>query len=55
MYNLEELIVLRAGLDTLTIQGKSARQMVNLQDKTDKYILDLKQGPTPQPKSKSKK
>lgn len=57
MYNLEELIVLRASLDSLTIQGKSARQMVALQDKTDKYIIDLKQGPTPPPppKPKSKK
>ena len=50
MYSVEELVVLRAGLDTLTIQGKSARQMVDLQDKTDKYNLDLKQGPTPKSK-----
>jgi len=45
MYNLEELTVIRASLDVITIQGQSARKMVNLQDKTDQYIKDLKQGP----------
>ena len=45
MYNLEELVVIRAALDVLTIQGQSAQKMVNLQDKTDQYIKDLKQGP----------
>jgi len=29
----------------LTIQDQSAKKMVNLQDKTDQYIKDLKQGP----------
>mgnify|MGYP001100882080 CR=1 FL=1 len=45
MYNLEELVVIRAALDVLTIQGQSAKKMVELQDKTDQYIKDLKQGP----------
>lgn len=45
MYNLEELVVIRAALNTLTIQGQSASKMVNLQQKTDQYIEDLKQGP----------
>lgn len=45
MYILEELTVIRAALDVITIQGQSARKMVDLQDKTDKYIRDLKQGP----------
>lgn len=45
MYNLEELIVIRAALDVLTIQGQSAHKMVDLQEKTDKHIFDLQQGP----------
>jgi len=45
MYNLEELVVIRAALDVLTIQGQSASKMVDLQNKTNKFIEDLKQGP----------
>jgi hypothetical protein len=45
MYNLEELVVIRASLDVLMIQGKSAQKMVDLQNKTDQYIKDLQQGP----------
>tara|TARA_R110002153_G_scaffold195095_1_gene348464 strand:+ start:534 stop:683 length:150 start_codon:yes stop_codon:yes gene_type:complete len=45
MYNLEELAVIKAALDVLTIQGQSARKMVNLQDKTDSHIQSLTQGP----------
>ena len=45
MYNLEELVVIRAALDVLTIQGQSAKKMVDLQNKTDQYIKDLQQGP----------
>jgi predicted phage gp36 major capsid-like protein len=45
MYNLEELVVIRAALDVLTIQGQSAKKMVNLQDKTDNHIKQLQQGP----------
>lgn len=45
MFNLEELVVIRRALDVITIQGQSARKMVALQDKTDQYIIDLKQGP----------
>lgn len=45
MYNLDELIVIRAALNVISIQGQSAQKMVNLQEKTDKYIEDLKQGP----------
>ena len=45
MYNLDELVVIRAALDVLTIQGQSAHKMVNLQEKTDKLIFDLQQGP----------
>lgn len=45
MYNLEELVVIRAALDVLTIQGQSASKMVDLQSKTNKFIEDLKQGP----------
>lgn len=45
MYTLEELSVIRAALDVITIQGQSARKMVALQDKTDKTIQDLQQGP----------
>ena len=52
MYNLEELTVIRAALDVIMIQGQSARKMVALQDKTDQYIKDLKQGP---PSKTSKK
>ena len=42
MYNLEELQVIRAALNVITIQGQSARSMVSLQDKA---ITDLSQGP----------
>ena len=45
MYNLEELSVIRATLDVLTIQGQSAQKMVNLQEKTDNHIKNLQQGP----------
>jgi len=45
MYNIEELSVIRAALDVITIQGQSARKMVALQDKTDKYIYDLQNPP----------
>lgn len=45
MYNLEELSVIRAALDVLTIQGQSAQKMVNLQEKTDNHIKNLQQGP----------
>jgi len=38
MFSLEELNVLRTGLDLVTIQGKSAKQMVNLQIKVEKQI-----------------
>ena len=44
MYNLEELSVIRTALDVLTIQGQSAKKMVDLQNKTDQYIKDLRQG-----------
>jgi hypothetical protein len=53
MYNLEELSVIRAALNSITIQGQSARKMVALQEKTEQYILDLKQGP-PSKKSSEK-
>ena len=46
MYNLEELQVIRKSLDVITIQGQSAKKMVDLQSKTDQYIRDLKQGPS---------
>jgi hypothetical protein len=45
MYNLEELTVIRAALDVLTIQGQSAQKMVDLQSKTEQHLRDLKQGP----------
>lgn len=45
MYNIEELSVIRAALDVLTIQGQSAKKMFDLQNKTDQYIKDLQQGP----------
>tara|TARA_R110000803_G_scaffold39100_1_gene84299 strand:- start:147 stop:296 length:150 start_codon:yes stop_codon:yes gene_type:complete len=45
MYNLEELSVIKASLDAIMIQGQSARKMVNLQEKTEKLISDLQQGP----------
>jgi hypothetical protein len=48
MYNLEELVVIRAALDVLTIQGQSAQKMVDLQSKTDQYVKDLQQGPPKQ-------
>ncbi len=45
MYNLEELTVIRAALDVLTIQGQSAQKMVDLQNKTTNHIESLTQGP----------
>jgi hypothetical protein len=46
MYNLEELTVIRAALDVLTIQGQSAQKMVDLQDKTDQHLKNLQEGPS---------
>ncbi len=48
MYNLEELVVIRAALDVLTIQGQSASKMVDLQNKTNQHISGLKQSPPPE-------
>jgi hypothetical protein len=38
MFSIEELSVLRQGLDILTITGASARQMVTLQDKVENML-----------------
>jgi hypothetical protein len=38
MFSIEELSVLRQGLDLLTITGASARKMVTLQDKVDNAL-----------------
>jgi hypothetical protein len=38
MFSIEELSVLRQGLDLLTITGANARQMVNLQDKVESML-----------------
>jgi len=35
MFTIEELSVIRQGLDLLTITGASARKMVTLQDKVE--------------------
>jgi len=35
MFSIEELSVIRQGLDLLTITGASARKMVTLQDKVE--------------------
>ena len=43
--SLKNTSVIKAALDVLTIQGQSARKMVNLQDKTDSHIQSLTQGP----------
>lgn len=54
MYNIEELQVILTALNTLTIQGQSARKMVELQDKIQKNITELKisqQTGTPPPAS----
>jgi len=48
MFNLEELNVIRLGLDLVTIQGKSAKQMVDLQVKVEKQISKLTPPPTKQ-------
>lgn len=45
MFSIEELSVIRAALDVITIQGQSARKMVVLQDKVEQTITDLQQGP----------
>jgi hypothetical protein len=38
MFSIEELSVIRQGLDLLTITGASARKMVALQDKVEKAL-----------------
>lgn len=38
MFSIEELSVLRQGLDLLTITGASARKMVTLQDKVENAL-----------------
>jgi hypothetical protein len=38
MFSIEELSVLRQGLDLLSITGASARQMVTLQDKVENML-----------------
>jgi hypothetical protein len=38
MFSIEELSVLRQGLDLLSITGASARQMVTLQDKVESML-----------------
>jgi len=38
MFGLQELSVIRQGLDLVTISGASARKMVDLQDKVESAI-----------------
>jgi len=38
MFSIEELSVIRQGLDLLTITGASARKMVALQDKVEQTL-----------------
>jgi hypothetical protein len=38
MFSIEELSVIRQGLDLLTITGASARKMVTLQDKVEQVL-----------------
>lgn len=38
MFSIEELSVIRQGLDLLTITGASARKMVTLQDKVENAL-----------------
>jgi hypothetical protein len=38
MFSIEELSVLRQGLDLVTITGVSARKMVTLQDKVEQTL-----------------
>ena len=38
MFSIEELSVIRQGLDLLSITGASARKMVNLQDKVENTL-----------------
>lgn len=38
MFSIEELSVLRQGLDLVTITGASARKMVTLQDKVENAL-----------------
>ena len=39
MFDLQELSVIRQGLDLVTITGASARKMVALQDKVENTII----------------
>ena len=39
MFDLQELSVIRQGLDLVTITGASARKMVSLQDKVENAIV----------------
>ena len=55
MFNVTELTVLRQGLETVHIKGSEARLMVSLQDKVEKHIIKLQQGPTQQTSKEEKK
>lgn len=51
MFDLNELKLIRASLDVVTIKGADAKYMANLQTKTEKMIEEIS---TP-PKSPTKK
>ena len=55
MFNISELTVLRQGLETVHIKGSEARLMVSLQDKVEKHIIKLQQGPPQQALKEEKK
>ena len=55
MFNATELTVLRQGLETVHIKGSEARLMVALQNKVEKHIIKLQQGPPQQTPKEEKK
>tara|TARA_B100000900_G_scaffold348059_1_gene313596 strand:- start:286 stop:474 length:189 start_codon:yes stop_codon:yes gene_type:complete len=52
MFNVNELTVMRQGLETVTIKGSEAKLLAALQTKVETLITDLTKGPSLQTEGK---
>ena len=52
MFNVNELTVMRQGLETVTIKGSEAKLLAALQTKVETLITDLTKGPSLQTEEK---
>lgn len=53
-FTITELYIIRQSLDIITIQGKDARNVANLQDKIETIINELQTISEPESSSKKK-